>query len=129
MIVVDSSVWIDFFAARVTEQTDKLKRLESPANIVVGDIILLEVLRGARDDAQARRYEREFRSFKIRSFLDPELAVAGASIYRSLRAKGLTVRKAPDLIIATYCIENNLPLLHRDRDFSVLAEHVGLKEL
>ena len=128
MLVVDTSVWIDFFTDRPTEQVSKLADFAPARDIVVGDIVLLELLRGARDDAQAARYERNLRRLQLRPFLDPELAVAAAGHYRTLRAKGVTIRKAPDLIIGAYCIRNRLPLLHNDRDFAAMAEHLGLLE-
>lgn len=128
MLVVDTSVWIDFFTDRPTDQVAKLAGYAPARDIVVGDIVLMELLRGARDDGQAARYERNLRRFRLRPFLDPELAVAAAGHYLALRAKGVAIRKAPDLIIGTYCIRHDLPLLHNDRDFAVMAEHLGLRE-
>lgn len=128
MLVVDTSVWIDFFTDRATEQVDRLAAFTPARDIVVGDIVLLEILRGARDDGQAARYERNLRQFRLRSFLDADLAIVGAGHYRTLRARGVTIRKAADLIIGTYCIHNGYPLLHNDRDFALMAQHLGLLE-
>jgi predicted nucleic acid-binding protein len=95
--------------------------------VVVGDVVLLEVLQGARDDRHARAVETQLRRFDIVSMLDDRLAAAAASHYRQLRARGITLRSSADLIIGTWCIVNRVPLLHDDRDFDPMAAHLGLK--
>lgn len=127
MIVVDSSVWIDFFADRSTAQVDRLQNVIKARRIVVGDIILLELLQGARDNAHAAAIESQMKAFLLEPFLNADLARKAAENFRSLRSKGVTVRRTPDLVIGTYCIERGLPLLHNDRDFDHMAEHLGLK--
>ena len=126
MIVVDSSVWIDWFKRQHTPQTTKLREVP-PRDVVVGDIVLLEVLRGARDDGQAQAIEAELNQFRTVTMLDTDLAALGAANYRLLRALGITVRKVPDLIIGTFCIEHGHVLLHADRDFLPMQEHLGLR--
>jgi predicted nucleic acid-binding protein len=89
---------------------------------------LLDILQGARDDLNARRMELELTQFDVRQMLDTEIAIKAAANYRHLRSLGVTIRKSNDLIIGTWCIENNVPLLHNDRDFKPMAEHLGLIE-
>lgn len=129
MIVVDSSVWIANLRNLDTEAVHRLKTIEEPAKIIVGDLILLEVLQGTRDKAHAVRIERDLRQFVVVPMLDPALAVRAAANFRVLRGLGITVRKTIDLIIATFCIENDHDLLHHDRDFAPFAEHLGLRTL
>ena len=95
--------------------------------LLIGDIILMEVLRGARDEPHAARLGRELRDFDIVPMLGEALAVQVARNYRALRAAGFTVRKTTDLIIGTYCIEHGHTLLHADRDFEPMREHLGLQ--
>lgn len=126
MIVVDSSVWISHLRG---EQTDAVRRLRSigrPREIIVGDLILLEVLQGARDEAHAARIERDLRQFTIAPMLDDRIAVRAAANYRELRRRGLTVRKTVDVIIGTFCLEGGHALLHDDRDFDSFATHFGM---
>ena len=126
MIVVDSSIWIgwlhdsaDFKVARLDDEID-------PLDIIVGDIVLLEVLQGARDDRHAADIRTRLSRFRLESMLDTALAIKAADNYRRLRSVGCTIRKTPDLIIATFCIERGHHLLHDDRDFLPMAEHLGL---
>jgi predicted nucleic acid-binding protein len=127
LIVVDSSVWIDFFNGKVTPQTSKLLSLLGNEPLLVGDLILCEILQGARSEAQARRLEQELRKFELLPMLNPELAIAAAKNYRLLRSEGITIRKTIDLIIGTFCIAEGHTLLHDDRDFSPMETHLGLK--
>ena len=94
--------------------------------ILVGDLILLEVLQGARDDLHAARIERGLRRFEIVPLLDADLAPRAALNYRRLRDLGVTVRKTNDIIIGAFCIERRCSLLHDDRDFAPMEEHLGL---
>lgn len=98
-----------------------------PPDILVGDLILLEVLQGARGERQATLIERNLRQFTIRPMLNDGLAVKAARNYRLLRAQGITVRKTIDVIIGTFCIEEGHTLLHDDRDFDPMCEHLGLQ--
>ena len=127
MIVVDSSVWIDYYNGTTTPQTLKLKSLLGETELLVGDIILCEVLRGARSDAHARAIRKELAEFDCVSMLDPELAVIAAANYRKLRGLGVTVRKTVDLVIGTCCLERKYELLHADRDFDAMETHLGLR--
>lgn len=126
MIVVDSSVWIEFFRRQTTPRTTLLRELAAREQIIVGDLILLEVLQGARDELHSARMERDLLQFTVLPMMSPHLAIQAARNYRALREKGITVRKTVDLIIGTYCIENGHPLLHGDRDFEAMEPVLGL---
>lgn len=126
MIVVDSSVWIAHLRGLDIPCVRKLRALDNPGDILVGDIILLEVLQGARDDRHAHRIERNLRQFTFARMLDRELSVEAARNYRHLRALGNTVRKTIDLIVGSYCLRGGHRLLHDDRDFDAMAVHLGL---
>ncbi len=128
MIFVDSSVWIDYFNGSVTRQTDLLNDLYLGYEvIVIGDLILTEVLQGFQDDSDFNKARKLFDSLVFKEMLGRELAVKSAENYRILRKKGVMVSKTIDVIIATFCIENDLPLLHSDRDFRAMEEHLALK--
>ena len=127
MIVVDSSVWIDHLNDRRTPRVALLRGIVGRGPILVGDLILLEVLQGLRSDAEAVRVERALRRFDVAPMLDPDRAARAAANYRALRALGVTVRKTVDLVIGTFCIDGGHALLHDDRDFDPMAEHLGLR--
>jgi predicted nucleic acid-binding protein len=129
MIVVDTTVWIDFFRAKDTDQTIKLRRLIGRELILIGDIVLVEILQGVRDDAQAARVEQALRAHRVEAMLSTALAPKVASNYRLLRAKGITVRNTIAMIIGTFCIEGGHMLLHADRDFDLMRDHLGLSIL
>ena len=127
MIVVDSSVWIAKLRNASNPATQKLNAMIDTDEVAVGDVVLLEVLQGARGDQDASRMEYYLKSFHIVRMLDPELAISAAVNFRRLRSKGITIRKTVDLIIGTFCIEHGHSLLHGDRDFDHMAEHLGLR--
>ena len=127
MIVVDSSVLIFAIRGVLRPSTELLRYEVERSRLLVGDVSLLEVLRGARDEAHATRLETQLRRFEIVSMLNEKIALAAARNYRTLRSLGITVDKLGDLIIGTYCIENDHRLLQDDRDFSHMVEHFGLR--
>lgn len=127
MILVDSSVWIAQLRGQQTAATARLEAAAAREPLLVGDLVLLELLQGARDDAHAARMERGLRQFPMVRLLDENLAVRAAGHYRKLRERGITIRKTADLIIGTYCIEHRCRLLHDDRDFTPMVEHLGLE--
>jgi predicted nucleic acid-binding protein len=129
VIVVDTSVWIDWIWRRQTDGATKLELLINKDVIGLGDIVLLEVLQGARDDLHAERLQDALAGYQPVAMLDNRIAIKAASNYRHLRAKGITIRTTADLVIGTWCIENKVPLLHNDRDFRPMVEHLGLTEL
>lgn len=97
--------------------------------LLVGDLILCEVLRGLRTEAEARLIARGFRQYEIVSLSDPAIAVSAAANYRLLRSRGVTIRKLADLIIGTFCIERGHALLHSDRDFEPMERLLGLRTI
>lgn len=127
MILVDSSVWIDYFNGRASPETDWLDSALGEEVIVVGDLILTEVLQGFQHDRDFRTAKRLLLRFPVVAMLGEELAIESASAYRHLRKQGVTVRKTIDVIIATFCIRHRLSLLHDDRDFEPMVKHLGLK--
>jgi len=127
VILVDSSVWIDYFNGVPTRQADLLDNSLSSVPIVVGDLILTEVLQGFRSDKDYQTAKALLDAFTFRAMGGYEVAVASARNFRRLRKRGITVRKTIDVIIATFCIAEGLTLLHDDRDFDPMAEHLPLK--
>lgn len=126
MLLVDSTVWIDYFNGIENPQTDFLDRTLDQVPILVGDLILAEVLQGFRSDTDFDAARRLLTRFTQTQMVNPALAVQSARNYRALRQKGITVRKTIDSLIATYCIENDHELLHNDRDFDAYEQHLGL---
>jgi hypothetical protein len=129
MLLVDSSVWIDYFRGATTPQTDYLHAILSQREIVVGDIILAEVLQGFRSDTDFEAARKALTRFCQVRMLDVDLAVQSAHHYRALRRLGVTVRKTIDCFIATYAIAYGHDLLHSDGDFDPFESHLGLKVL
>jgi predicted nucleic acid-binding protein len=127
VILVDSSVWISYLRGRTTLATTKLEIAAAREPLLIGDLILLEVLQGARDEAHAARIEQALRQYTVVPLLDSNLAPRVARNYRKLRELGVTIRKTADIIIGTFCIEYRHALLHNDRDFVPMEEHLGLK--
>ncbi len=126
MILVDSSVWIDYFNGISSKQTDYLDSLLGVEHVAVGDLILMEVLQGFRKDADYEQARDLMLSFDIHEMLSTDRALKAANCYRELRKKGATVRKSNDVIIGAYCIEVSIPLLFADRDFNLMVRHLGL---
>jgi predicted nucleic acid-binding protein len=129
VIVVDSSVWIDFLNGRDAPHVERLRAIIGTDEVIVGDLMLCEVLQGLDDERTAREVEGLMRRFEIVHMAGDAIAVAAARNFRSLRGRGITVRKTIDLLIGTWCIENRRPLLHNDSDFHPMARYLGLIEL
>ncbi len=127
MILVDSSVWIDYFTGRVTPQTQKLDALLGTELLAIGDLILTEVLQGFADERDFNQARTLLSSLTVVNLCGPEIAVQAAKNFRLLRAAGVTVRKTIDTVIATRCIESGYDLLHNDRDFDPFVKHLGLR--
>ena len=127
MIVVDSSVWIDYFNGKATKKTGTLDFLLGNELVVIGDVVLAEVLQGFRRDRDFKKAKELLGCLIFKEMLGKELAIKSAENYRRLRKKGVTVRKTIDVIIATFCIANSLPLLHDDKDFAAMEKHLKLK--
>ena len=129
MIVVDSSVWIDFLNGRNAPHVRRLRAALGADEIFVGDLMLCEVLQGLDSEQAAREVEALLRRFEVVPMAGEGMAVVAARNFRSLRRRGIAVRKTIDLLIGTWCIENRRPLLHNDSDFRPMARHLGLIEL
>ena len=127
MIVVDSSIWIDFFTGKDTPGVEVLDASLGEDVVAIGDLMLTEVLQGFRSDPDFRKARQLLLSLTIFNVVSTDIALKSAANYRELRALGITVRKTVDTIIATFCIGEKLPLLHSDRDFEPFHVHLGLK--
>ena len=126
MILVDSSVWIDYFRGISSAETDRLDDLLGRTPVAIGDIILTEVLQGFTNERDFNQAMRLLSTLECIALSGPGIAVQAARNFRLLRAKGITVRKTIDTIIATRCIEDGIALLFSDRDFQPFIEHLGL---
>ena len=129
MILVDSSVWIDYFRGNATRQTEILDSLLGAEPLAVGDLILVEVLQGFHNERDFRQAKKLLTSLTVVDLGGQQMAVQAAQNYRRLRLQGVTVHKTIDTVIATYCIENRWPLLHADRDFDPFCKHLGLRSV
>ncbi len=126
MILVDSSVWIDYFNGVICPETNLLDGFLGKESILMGDLILSEVLQGFAKDRDFQEAQQLLNLLPFREMLGREVAIRSAENYRLLRMKGVTVRKTIDVMIGTFCILNQLPLLHRDRDFDPMDKWLGL---
>ena len=129
MIVVDTSVWIDYFNGVASPHADLLDQLLSHERLVIGDIILTEVLQGFRRDTDFRQARTLLDTLEFRPMLGREVALLSAKNYRKLRRAGVPVRKTIDVMIGSFCIQNRHRLLHTDRDFDPIEKHLGLSVL
>ncbi|NEV60646.1 PIN domain nuclease [Thiorhodococcus minor] len=127
MVLVDSSVWIGYFNGVVSRQTDALDSVLASEPVLIGDLILTEVLQGFRSEAGYLQARQLLCSLPCRQLGGYQVALAAADNYRRLRARGITVRKTIDVIIASYCILEGVTLLHADRDFEPIERILGLQ--
>lgn len=127
MKIVDSSVWIDYFNGKITRETNLLHHLLDSEPVSIGNIILTEVLQGFSLDKDFEVAKKALLRLPCYQMIDANIALKSAENYRLLRKKGITVRKTIDMIIGTFCIENDATLLHSDKDFRVCETHLGLK--
>jgi predicted nucleic acid-binding protein len=126
LIVADSSAWIEFFNATGSWQGLHLQASLRAESVIVGDLVLCEVLRGFRGERRAMRAQAAMERCALRCMVDFEIARDASRHYRNMRGRGFTIRKTIDLLIATYCLRHDLPLLHADRDFDVMQQELGL---
>jgi hypothetical protein len=127
LILVDSSVWIDYFNGTITPQTGKLDSLLGRQPLAIGDLILAEVLQGFASERDFNAARKMLTSLLVVDLGGREIAIQAAKNFRTLRKLGVTVRKTIDTVIATWCIENGFDLLHSDRDFDPFARRLGLR--
>jgi predicted nucleic acid-binding protein len=127
LVIVDSSVWIDFYRGNATDEVKLLqKMIWRGGEVIVADLVAIEVLQGAGSDKELAKIRRDFSAFDQIAIVDTVCADAAVNNYRFLRSLGNTPRKTIDTLIATRCILNNIPLLTSDRDFEPFVEHLGL---
>jgi len=126
MILVDSTVWVDYFNGKSTRQTDLLDQKLGIEPIVIGDLIYTEVLQGFQKDPDFEYAKKLLDTLFFQEMLGQSIALASAMNYRLLRRRGVTVRKTIDVMIGTFCIQNDLALLHHDRDFDPMVKYLGL---
>ena len=129
MIIVDTSVWVDYFNGKLSEETDSLDTMLGNQEILLGDLILTEILQGFQEDRLFREAQNMLESFPVVAMLGMQFAIKSAANYRTLRKRGVTVRKTIDVMIGTYCIEKHIPLLYADRDFDPMVRHLGLQSV
>ena len=127
MILVDTSVWIDYFNGRDTQETERLDQALGRERVLIGDLILLEILQGFRSDRDYQLAKEQLTELKIVEMLNQSRALKASEYYRALRKRGITIRKTVGVIIASYCIDNQIPLLFSGRDFLPFAEYLQLK--
>lgn len=127
MILVDTAVWIDYLNGNPTEHTDELDTCLVKGEVAIGDLIFLEILQGFRTDREYNLTKKTLLTLEQYQMFDSSMALKSANNYRKLRKSGITIRSTIDVIIATFCIENNLPLLFSDRDFIPFVNKLGLK--
>jgi predicted nucleic acid-binding protein len=125
--MVDSSVWIDYFRGERTPQTDKLDSLLGTSPVATGDLMLAEVLQGFKSDKEFEQAKSLLLSLEIINVGGRDIGIQAARNFRTLRAKGITVRKTIDTVIATRCLVDSHSLLYSDRDFDPFVEHLGLQ--
>lgn len=129
MIIVDSSVWIDYFNGYMSQETDRLDELLYQGEAQILDLIMTEVLQGFSKDKEFRTALQLLKKVPCYNSLTSELAIESAVNFRTLRSKGVTVRKTIDMIIATWCIEHGAKLLHKDKDFRYITNVLPLQTL
>ena len=129
MVLVDSSVWINYFNGSSTWQTEILDQMLLQIPLFTGDLILTEVLQGFRKDKEYKNAREVMDILACKQMGGYEIAIKSAENYRKLRKKGITVRKTIDVIIGTFCINNNIPLLHDDKDFEPMVKYLGLQSI
>jgi len=120
-------LWIDYFSGNDSAEADFLDRTLGNRAVAIGDLILTEVLQGFRHDKDYKVAKSLLEELTVFELLGTEMAIQNTDNFRKLRKKGITIRKTADVIIASYCIEHNLPLLFSDKDFQPFVEHLGLR--
>ena len=127
MILIDSSVWIDYFRGTSTRESDKLDSLLGTEPVSIGDLMLTEVLQGFNSEREFNQARALLTSLEVVPLVGQDIAIKAARNFRTLRAAGIIVRKTIDTIIATRCIESRYALLFSDRDFDPFVRHLGLR--
>ena len=126
MILADTSAWVDYLRGSSTPGAGSLDRAIDTGRLVLGDLILVEIMRGLRDERQAARVWSQLEAFEVMTLGGRDIALRAGAHYRRLRREGITVRGTVDLVIATWCIVHDVPLIHADRDFDGM-QRLGLR--
>jgi len=129
VVLVDTSVWVDYFNGVKTPQTDRLDQLLGSGRLLTGDLILAELLQGFAKDTDYRTARKLLLELPCVDLVGRESALLAADYYRRLRKRGVTIRKTIDVLIGAYCIRHGHALLHADRDFDSMVQHLGLRVL
>jgi predicted nucleic acid-binding protein len=129
MVLVDSSVWINYFNGKNTWQTETLDQMLLQIPLLIGDLILTEVLQGFKKESEYNKAKEVLSILSCKRLGGYEIAIKSAENYRKLRKKGVTVRKTIDVIIGTFCINENIALLQDDKDFEQMVKYLGLKSI
>jgi predicted nucleic acid-binding protein len=127
MVLVDTSVWVDYFNGADTPESDELDNLIGSGSLLMGDLVLAELLQGFTRESDYRRARDLLAEIPYVDLVGKEVALATAENYRRLRARGTTIRKTIDVIIGTFCVLHDHELLHADRDFDPMEKHLGLR--
>ena len=130
-LIVDSSVWIDFFNKKTSDKIEFLKTLllKTPwaSPVIILPVIMQEVLQGIENNKHYNIVKENLQGFEYLNYDSYQFSIEAADLYRNLRQKGVTIRKANDCLIASICIDRNISLLHNDKDFDNIAKHTSLK--
>jgi predicted nucleic acid-binding protein len=126
MVLVDTSVWVDYFRGIHSSQTNLLNELLNDERIATGDLIIVELMQGFRTRSQIAAARQIISRLEYFNLVGKDIAFKAAENYRLLRNKGITIRKTIDIIIGTFCIENQYVLLHNDHDFEPMVDYLGL---
>lgn len=127
MILADTSAWIDYVRGIAAPHTDLLDLELARNRVLTGDLIITEFLQGFREDREYLEAKQIMDSLEYRDLVGREIAIAASQNYRILRKSGITIRKTIDVILATFCIENDIELIHNDRDFDPMEKALGLR--
>ncbi len=126
MILVDTSIWIDYFNGIENKETNILDIALIDGTVAIGDIIVMEILQGFRSDEDYNKAKKSLATLEQHEMFGKSMVVKCADNYRALRKRGITIRKTADVIIASFCIDNKIPLLFSDRDFMPFVKHLNL---
>ena len=126
MVLADTSIWIDYFRGVYSPQTDQLNELLNEERVATGDLIIIELMQGFKTKSQIAAARQIISRLEYFDLVGKDIAFKAADNYRLLKNKGITIRKTIDIIIGTFCIENQFKLLHNDRDFEPMVDYIGL---
>lgn len=127
MFMVDTSVWVDYFNGRLTHEVSLVQNKLGQELVIIGDLILAETLQGFSHEKHFQQAKRLFKHFPILSLAGEKRVIQAANHYRTLRKRGVTIRKTIDILIGSYCITEGIALLYSDKDFDPMVKYLGLR--